>query len=583
MLTLWLKPMLISLVLFIISTVYYTHAALTFPVLFNLDNQLNYAATEYLAEHRKIPVVKADDPEILFTEIGTTRSLRPPFTFIVSAVASNLTANIVDHSITRQRLGSPLIGALTVVVVFVGFWLAFNHIGLALLGATTIGLLPKFVFLASCNNDDIGAVLSVSLLFTSVLALVRYRANVSVLIALAFSLGLVLQTKFTAWLVLPWFGIFCLMLIRSNWRSIVKLTPLLAIIFILAGGWWIVFNMINYGVTDPSAIRHAVELQTQLNSIQANSQGYLSNGIGLYDLLANHDQFLTKSFRSLIGYLQWLDLNVGALTYLFYGLLFLFGFVGLAFTSRATPKKRDYLDYLVIILVLSQCVFYFHHNLVRDIQPQARYVLPVIMPLVYLFLRQIERLPPNAVILQFRGRKYATQSLVSSALIGVCVLVHLVAMERNIMPTFNPKPYFTSLKKPQKHEVRDALQISSSNALSYKFIDNRLQLRREGTGPSSITLNSHFCRHLPLNALITMNVKSLTSGGFSVHIDRLNQGSYNSIYWRRVPAGESVAIFSVNSHNCSGVKISLSRSTYQLTLESLDISELRIHQHGKPL
>jgi hypothetical protein len=134
--------MLLSLVLFVISTDYYTHAVLTFPVLFNVDNQLNYAATEYLAEHRKIPVVKAGDPEILFTEIGITGSLRPPFTFIVSAVASKLTANIVDHRITRQRLGSPLIGALTVVVVFAGFWLAFNYIGLALLGATAIGLLP---------------------------------------------------------------------------------------------------------------------------------------------------------------------------------------------------------------------------------------------------------------------------------------------------------------------------------------------------------------------------------------------------------------------------------------------------------
>jgi len=571
------------MVLFAISMVYYTHAALTFPVLFNLDNHLNYAATEYIAEHGKIPVVNAGDPEVLFTEIGTTRSLRPPFTFIVSAVASTLTGNIIEHNITRQRLGSPLIAALTVVVVFVGFLLAFNHIGLALLGATTIGLLPKFVFLASCNNDDIGAVLSVSLLFTSVLALIRYQAKVPVLIALAFSFGLVLQTKFTAWLVLPWFGIFCLALIRSNWRSIVKLTPLLAIVFILAGGWWIVFNMINYGVTDPSAIRHAVELQTQLSSIQANSQGYLSNGIGFIDLLGNHDQFLSKSFRSLIGYLQWLDLNVGALTYLFYGLLLLVGFVGLAFKPRAAREKRGYLDYLLIIVVLSQCVFYFHHNLVRDIQPQARYVLPIIMPLVYLFLRQIERLPPNTVMLYFRGRQYASLSVVSSVLIGVCVLVHLVAMERYIMPVFKPKPYYTSLKKPQRHELREAFEISSSDDLSYEFIDNRLQLHRDGTGPSSLTISSHFCDRLPLNALITMNVKSATNGGFNLHIDRLNQGSYDSVYWRRVPAGESIVIFSVNSHNCSGVKISLSRSTYQLTLESLDISELRIHQHGKPL
>lgn len=583
MLKLSLRPMLIGVVLFAISMVYYTHAALTFPVLFNLDNHLNYAATEYLTEHRKIPVVAADDPEILFTEIGTTRSLRPPFTFIVSAVASHLTADIIGHSITRQRLGSPLIAALTVVVMFVGFWLAFNHIGLALLGATTIGLLPKFVFLASCNNDDIGAVLSVSLLFTSVLALRRYQAKVPVLIALAFSFGLVLQTKFTAWLVLPWFGVFCLILLRSNWRLIIKLSPLLISVFIFAGGWWVIFNMANYGFADPSAIAHAVKLQTALSSIQANSQGYLSTGVGLGDLLSNHDQFLSNSFRSLIGYLQWIDLTVGTPAYLFYGLLFLIGFVGPAFRTRSATGQPAYIDYVIIILLLSQCIFYLHHNLVRDIQPQARYVLPLIMPMVYLFLRQIEQLQPNLITLQLGGRKYSSQSLLCAVLIGVCLLLHLLTMQRYVLPVFNVKAHFTSLKKPQKHELHDAFDILSSNGLSYQFIGNRLKLQRQAVGASSLTLSPHFCDQLPLNALITMNVQSVTKGGLNLHIDRHNQSSYDSVYWRSLPIGKSIAIFTINSKNCSGVRISLSPNTFQLTLDKLEISEMKIHQYGKPI
>ena len=569
--------------LFVISIVYYSYAALTFPVLFNLDNQLNYTATNYLAEHKKIPLVEANDKQVPFSEIGTTRLLRPPFTFIVAATASNFFDGIIDDAYKRQRLGSPLIGALTLVVVFIGFYLAFNHLGLAILGAVSIGLLPKFVFLASCNNDDIGAILSVSLLFTSILALVKYQAKTLVLVALALSLGLLLQTKYTAWLTLPWFGVFCLLSMKSRWPKILKLSPILLAIFIAAGGWWIVSNMFNYGATDPSALQHAQQLQTQLSSVEANLQGYLSFGVGLSDLLSNHDQFLSKSFRSLIGYLEWVELDVGLLTYWFYGLLFLIGIVGVMFRFRMGRSQQTYLDLLIIALVFSQCAFYVHHNLLRDIQPQARYILPVIMPLVYLFLRQVKQAPADTIIVGFRGRQYGFQSTASIVLISICLLVHMVAMQRYIMPSYNSKPFFTSLKKPVMQDLEEAFKISSTESLSYQFIDKKLELQRTGSGQSTLTLAPGFCKRLPLNSLITMTANSLTKGGFSFHLDQAKRNTYESVYWRSVPAGQSTAVFSINAENCSGVKISLSRNTYRLSLQDLEISELKIHQHGKPL
>lgn len=578
-----LKPTLTCFVLFVISIVYYSYAALNFPALFNLDNQLNYTATNYLAEHKKIPVVEANDKQITFSEIGTTRLLRPPFTFIVAATASNLFEGIIEDSYKRQRLGAPLLGALTIVVVFIGFWISFNHLGLALLGAVSTGLLPKFIFLSSCNNDDIGAILSVSLLFTSVLALIKHQAKTLVLFALALSLGLVLQTKYTAWLTLPWFGLFCLLLTKSKWPKIIKLSPILFTIFIAAGGWWVVFNMFNYGIADPSALQHAEGLQTLLSDDEANREGYLSVGIGLSELLTNHDQFLSKSYRSLIGYLEWIELDVGLLTYWFYGLLLLIGIFGVMFRFRAHQNQRTYLDLLLIALVLSQCAFYIHHNLLRDIQPQARYILPIIMPLVYLFLRQVQQIPAATMVLAFRGREYGFQSVASFVLLVICLAVHMLAMQRYVLPSYNSKPFFTSLKKPAVQNLSEALKVSSTESLSYQFIDNKLELQRSGTGQSSLTLSPSLCEQLPINALITMTVHSITKGGFNLHLDRYKRNTYESVYWRGVPSGQSSAVFSINSDSCSGIKISLSRTTYRLTIQDLEISELKIHQYGKPL
>ncbi len=581
-----LNPALLCALIFVLSLCYYVYAALTLPTLFNQDNHLNYAATEYLVKHKKIPMVALGNNEIAFSETGTTRLTRPPFTFIVSAVAASLSEEIVDNKITRLRLGAPVIGAFTIVVIFLGFWLAFQHRGLALFGAMAIGLLPKFVFLASCNNDDIGAIFSVSCLLTCVIAMIRNRRKTGTLIALAFSVGLILQTKFTAWLVLPWFFVFCLIVLRHHWRGVLSLTPVLTLVMFIGGGWWLVLNMINYGVTDPLAIQHVQQLQFQIADVEPNRQGYNASGVGLHELMSNHEQFLSKSYRSLIGYLEWLDLDVGLLTYWFYALIFLAGVLGTLlkpWTILRPYSPGQGLCLVLTLIVISQCAFYVHHNLLRDIQPQARYILPVIMPLFYLFLWQIQQVPRNTMIVRFNAREYGFQTISATVLIAVCLIVHALAMQRSVIPTFRALPYFTNLQKAKQYSISEFIEITSATSMSHKFVGDALELQRTSSENSSVTLSSNFCEQLPLNALITMQVDSVSSGGINLHIDRFAQGKFENVYWRSVPVGLSMAAFVIDSRNCVGAKISFSRNTYKVTITELEISELKIHRYGKPL
>ena len=67
-------PILIATALFVITFVFFCQAAINLPTLFNLDNQNNYAATRYIAENHKIPIIDKDTKEIEFSEFGTTRS-----------------------------------------------------------------------------------------------------------------------------------------------------------------------------------------------------------------------------------------------------------------------------------------------------------------------------------------------------------------------------------------------------------------------------------------------------------------------------------------------------------------------------
>ena len=582
-------PILIATALFVITLIFYGQAALNLPILFNLDNQNNYAATRYIAENNKIPIVDKDTKDIEFSEFGTTRSLRPPFTYIVTAIVSNLSLRFIsledalNESVIRYRLGSSLIGALTVSISFIGFWIAFNHIGLAFFGSLLIALLPKFIFLTSSNNDDIGALLSVSLLFTSTLALLKYRRHSWALLPIALSTGLVLQTKYTAWLTLPWFGVFCLILVKSNWRKVAKMLPLLIVTCLLSGGWWLIFNMTNYGLSDPTALKHSAAIQHSLMDGIPNREGYSSQDVGYIDLLSNYDQFLSKSYRSFIGYIEWLELDIGNDLYLFYATIFLVGILAAVFRSHNSHKKTVYLDYLILIIIVNQLLFYIHHNWLRDIQPQARYVLPILMPLVYLFLRCLHQLPQGLIWLTYKDKVISTLTITSCTLSLIFVILFNHSWSHHIVPSYEVKPYFTSISNEKRIGINDAFKIISSNSLEYKFINSTLELQRTAGGSSTLELDSSFCELLPLNALIIADVFTPTNGGFDLRIQRQENQRFKDIIWHPLTIGNSTAVLSVNSKNCTGVKISLSKNTHQLTLKNLQIRELKIHEHGKPI
>ncbi len=581
----WLfNPPLLGGLLFVGFLIYYVHAALSFPTLFNVDNHLNHAATRYISEHLKLPVIHdVENREIEFSKDGATRLLRPPFTYIVSAAVAKASEGMVESNIRKQRLGAALLGALTVLTVFVGFQLAFQQVSLSTLGATAIGLLPKFVFLSSCNNDDIGAIFSVSLLFASVLALRRYGASTKVLFALAFSLGLVLQTKYTAWLVLPWFALYSAVLLSGCWQRLLKLMPLLLLVFIASGGWWLIFNMANYGLNDPTALRHAAELQREITGQEPNQTGYASTGVSYAGLLLNHDQFLSKSYKSFIGYLEWIELDIGAASYTFYGLLMLLGLGFAIFRVRANWRNRQYFELIILLMITSQFLFYVHHNWARDIQPQARYVLPIIVPLLYLFTELLRRVPNSLIELVVSGKRLGFRVLSTFGLLFICLCVHVTTFANYVVPSYIQEHYQTSLKQTATFAGDYFVTKAPSDAVSFGQNQGSVILRRVGTTPAELLLNSDFCDSLPKNSLISIHIFSPAKGGLHLRVDVNGHGDYDKISWKPVIEGDSVVNFAANSQQCSRAKLTLAKGTYELVIKQITISELRINQHSRPI
>lgn len=568
--------------IFLTSLIYYGALSLSFPPLFNVDNYENYAATRYLAEHVSIPVVDSSNEEIYFTELGTTRLLRPPFTFIVSAAVFRATTWFSDDEITRLRLGSPIIAAFTLVVIFLGFYVAFSSVGLAFLGASAIALLPRFVFLATCNNDDIGAIFSVSVLFSAVLALRRYGARFWPLVLVAGAIGFVLQTKYTAWLVLPWFFAYLVILLKQEWRRVLRLLPALLLVLIASGGWWPIFNMVHYGVNDPSALGHASQLQAELGSLEAY-RGYRTLGVGIVDMLGNYDGFLNKSYRSLVGYLEWIKLDVGTAAYLLYGGMLIVGFSSVIFISREQLRRRAYLECFIVLIVVSQCFFFLHHNLVRDVQPQGRYILPTMTLGIYLFLRAIKLVPNSFLNFRVGSREYGTRAIVVASMVTLIMFMHLNVMSNIVRPAYASQAYFSKLEPSVDYALDTILDLSSTKSVNAVKSDTGVEISRVARDLASISLTDKFCKMLPINALISLEVSSGSVGSLTFRFNSENSRVFDDVYWQSFTAGTSWVNFSLSKTHCGDAKLSLGKNTHLITIHSLKIAELKVHKYGKPI
>ena len=308
---------LTAILLFILFCCYYAATAWHLPRGAGPDGEAHYDVAKFIFEKGRLAVLPSDVDSLLLTPYGSTRALRPPLSYL-----------FID-----LRLGSGLLLALAVVLAFFSLSLLFGRYWLALAGALLFGLLPQLAFIASYTNDDSGAIFSGTALTFAMVLILRKGLTVATTIVFGLSAGLVLLSKFTAWLMLPLAVCF---LIPYVWKLRLRAGKYLAIIFVmmmLGGAWWIVFNMYHYGLNDPVLTKISQQLSEHYARIpDPGNRGYISRGIGASQLmLHNHKNFIGESFKATVGNLDWLRLRLGWPQYLLYALVFAIGFLYLPF------------------------------------------------------------------------------------------------------------------------------------------------------------------------------------------------------------------------------------------------------------
>jgi len=434
---------LLSGLVFLVFFAYYSIGAHYLPSKAGPDYGGSRAAADFYLNEGRLATVPRDEPMMTFSIYGNSRLLRPPMGFAAAAVVAKMNGITVESGSKRfyfYRLANATFGALTLALVFATLMLLFNSSYVATLGVLLTGLLPQFAFTSMYLNDDSVAILAVSFIVLVMTWIVKSGLSTRNAIGFALAIGFTVLTKKSAWVFLPIAVLFYLVFVLRFNRHFLRNHLWMIFAFIIAGGWWLAFNMFHYGWDDPFLSRVGIEITARYSKIDLNEYGFKAEGVYIKELLFDsYKNFVPATYMAVVGHLDWLKLRLGSIQYGFY-LFLVFGVVAnVAFLISETiltkfKSRQVQFEWLLYIAIALQILAYAWANVYRDIQIQGKYLLPVILPMLILGLSFYVKLIDSP---DGRRRSFSGAILMLLVLLAP-IFVHLDAIIGHVIPFYWP-------------------------------------------------------------------------------------------------------------------------------------------------
>lgn len=591
-----------ALTLFGIFLLYFYFTSSVLPLGAGPDYTTNNDAVRFLYTHERLAAMPRDENRVRYSPAGGTRVLRPPFSYIVSAGVAKVLDSWIHDRFILFRKGSALLGAATVAVAFYAGFLYFNSYTAGLFTALLLGLLPQFAFQASYNNDDSGAIFSATLLLCTLVRIRRKGVNWPNALLLGLAGGLVILSKQTAWLLAPTALLFLAVYVRGPWRSLAKYTLAGLVVLVLSGGWWILYNVHQYGPGDPFALKIEQTLAVKHQRYAANENyGYKSRGVGYEELfLGNYDGFWEKTISSTIGNLDWLRIRLGPLQYGLYVALFVLGIVYmlarllelLYLRLRSAPRHDSDRDTAFEVLlgfaIGFQFYMYMWTNINNDIQLQGRYLLPVFLAVVLLGLGAMRWLlakwapgvmesNPKDVLLSGPGLQRWSVVGATIALLGI----HVDAIVGYVIPFYRPVIHPMHLHRDLESIVIPPGDIVHKHDMD-QFAVTATGFRFVSTGFDPwfvIDLSRRkMCNMFSGYNVLKASVKSAERGSFKVYVDRGHGFREEDSSGVSYPAGGSVVVLVFDIPRCSRLRIDPAVSPASVEVSGLSLGKIVVDE-----
>jgi hypothetical protein len=578
---------------------YFVTTALLLPYGAGPDYDAHFDGARFIYSEGRLAVLPDDAEKLHFTAYGSTRALRPPLPYLVSASAAQLLSWTGIELRLLFRVGSALLCALTVAIAYLTLARHFASATFGLTGALLIGLMPQFTFIASHLNDDSAAIFSVTFLIYCITRFFDRPVDPRLALLTGIAIGLVLISKFTAWLFLPFAGLAMVICARpANGRWVLALSALV-IGVLVGGGWWLAFNVWHYGWDDPLLFKIGSTISATFTKIDPGSvQSFSAEGVSFAELVfGNYKNFVDESLASAIGNLDWLRLRVGLPQYLIYTVVLTVGMLYVPFRwlvsvgrwirgNAITQPRRLILETLLFLAVVFQFFVYAVYQWLQEIQVQGKYMLPTLMAVTILFfaamddIRRTKTLRRHEPKIAFGGPS-GRWHIPLLPVLAVCLIiaVHADAMRRFVIPFYHPPAKMLGLgaftlldlgsdklvsgiKNAELNASSDGWRITSLNADSQIFLDPQVCELLKPSGLIEIKLISD-----------GPGILQLFWSGTRGFIDRIGESSTRAVF----DAGENTLLMAIGVDQCRHLRLDPTNIADQtLLIRSIAIAPLVI-------
>lgn len=476
-----LKINLIGLFFVSIFSFYFAYLGQMLPKGAGPDELAHLKAAQFIYEHERLPVYPDDKDELYYSIFGATRSFRPPLIYMISAQVHHIVDKIGVTLNQPYRLANAVIGGLCALFLLLSLFIYTTRLSLAVGLSAAFMLMPQVGFIFSYLNADGIAIMACALILLSVSVLLRSQINLGSLLFFGLCCGILSLCKVTAWIFCLPICIFAIIFILRSPSSALTAFLTVFVSFAITAGWRIAFNAYHHGLDNPFNWNLDAQLNTLYASVNLdNVLNYKVQGKSYFDLLSNFDNFLSRTYLSFVGQLDWLRLRVGPLQYIFYGVLILATFLACILMILRPFLNRNYVksDYYFELSIIGGSIFlffmYMNFNINNDIQTQGKYVLPAFTGLLLI-------LGSTLRVFYARNHGYRRSSSADFALFGVVmsalVYVHVHALYKYVIPFYYTQAYVETtaqnfspiaLTENGKLETGDVkLTYNTINALSY--------------------------------------------------------------------------------------------------------------------
>ena len=391
-------------ILFLLAiAVYYTMWARVQPLGVSPDETMRYQVAQYIYEYGTLP--RGDAPEILNKTWGISYAFNPILAYMLCAVSMKLMSFFNDHAYA-------LLMAARMVSVFFGVGTVFFAIRIAKqlfsrretwMFVLVAAFFPNMAFLSSYVNNDSLALFSGAMILYAWIRAVKGGWTWGNCTLLAVGIAICTLSYYNAYgFILCSILLFVLTILfgeKKTWdvKELLQKGIFISAIVLVLAGWWFIRNYMIYDgdFLGREAMHQCAELYAKDGYKPSQASVPKDWGLTPFTMLFN---------KAPLGYM-WIDLvlrsfigTFGAMSIMqpwgIYAMWWAFLITGLLGTllrlkelygvrEKGHWRAQGWLNWCMLLALIIPNILNVYYSYASDYQPQGRYSIPMLLPLLY--------------------------------------------------------------------------------------------------------------------------------------------------------------------------------------------------------